>query len=302
LLPTGLLLGRHSKFDGAGMFHGYEWDLTCGMHHVRNRSLNIATGRWQQRYPLDQNVPAGGYQDGMNLYEYVKSNPGLLVDPTGTVAGAVVQGVMYGATAVGALFNAVTIYDLASGPKPDEDWAEGDEIEINFGTEVKDARHSLKQLVNDITFIPPAPGIASPVNITGVFTVELREVDPWSPDDSLGSGWVNGHITEEELDLANPVPIGASLAVTFSCECDDGKTSITATYDASKESFTAGDNNDTVEIWVKWSLVLKAYQLQAEYVNSIMFTNAAFAPEIRVRGDGGGDGHKLFNVKCNNTD
>ena len=59
-----------------GMFHGYEWDLTCGMHHVRNRSLNIATGRWQQRDPL-------GYADGMNLYQYVKSAPDRAIDPTG---------------------------------------------------------------------------------------------------------------------------------------------------------------------------------------------------------------------------
>jgi len=70
-----------------GMFHGYEWDLVSCMHHVRNRSLNIATGRWQQRDPLDQNVPAGGYQDGMNLYEYVRSQPVTWTDPKGLAIG-----------------------------------------------------------------------------------------------------------------------------------------------------------------------------------------------------------------------
>jgi len=59
-----------------GMFHGYEWDLVSCMHHVRNRSLNIATGRWQQRDPL-------GYIDGMSLYQYVKSGPTRYVDPMG---------------------------------------------------------------------------------------------------------------------------------------------------------------------------------------------------------------------------
>jgi len=62
-----------------GMFHGYEWDLVSCMHHVRNRSLNIATGRWQQRDPL-------GYADGMNLYEYVRSNPSAYLDAFGKKA------------------------------------------------------------------------------------------------------------------------------------------------------------------------------------------------------------------------
>ncbi len=59
-----------------GMWHGYEWDLATAMHHVRNRTFNIGTGRWLQRDP-------SGYGDGMGLYEYVQSRPIYSLDPTG---------------------------------------------------------------------------------------------------------------------------------------------------------------------------------------------------------------------------
>ncbi len=59
-----------------GMWHGTEWALSAANHHVRNRTFNIATGRWLQRDPFE-------YHDGMNLYEYVGSRPSSAVDPFG---------------------------------------------------------------------------------------------------------------------------------------------------------------------------------------------------------------------------
>ena len=54
-----------------------------GLIYNRNRMLHPAVGRFVQRDPLDQNQPGGGYHDGMNLYEYVRSNSILYRDPKG---------------------------------------------------------------------------------------------------------------------------------------------------------------------------------------------------------------------------
>jgi hypothetical protein len=49
---------------------------STGLYCVRNRYLHPRLGRWLER-------DRAGYVDGMNLYQYVMSNPAGLVDPTG---------------------------------------------------------------------------------------------------------------------------------------------------------------------------------------------------------------------------
>jgi RHS repeat-associated protein len=62
-------------------YAGYEFEpalqASYSIYHVRRRVLNSDLGRWLTRDPL-------GYVDGANLYEYVRSNPLIGIDPSGT--------------------------------------------------------------------------------------------------------------------------------------------------------------------------------------------------------------------------
>ena len=57
-------------------YAGYAYDLQ-GLWHARNRVLDSGLGRWVRRDPL-------GYVDGESLYEYVRSQALVMVDPLGT--------------------------------------------------------------------------------------------------------------------------------------------------------------------------------------------------------------------------
>ena len=66
--------------------------------NLAEANYDYSTGRWLQRDPLGVN-PAGGDEnpfqvigqnkDGTNLYEYVKSNPLVRLDPMGTIYGPI---------------------------------------------------------------------------------------------------------------------------------------------------------------------------------------------------------------------
>jgi RHS repeat-associated protein len=58
------------------LYSGYRLDPESGLYQVRYRQYHPTLGRWVQRDPL-------GYDDGMNLYEYVKSGPFAYTDPYG---------------------------------------------------------------------------------------------------------------------------------------------------------------------------------------------------------------------------
>ena len=55
---------------------GRQLDKETGIYFYRARYYDSAKGRFIQRNPLD-------YVDGPNLYEYVRSEPTRLTDPTG---------------------------------------------------------------------------------------------------------------------------------------------------------------------------------------------------------------------------
>jgi uncharacterized protein RhaS with RHS repeats len=50
--------------------------MESGMYHVRNRMYHPGIGRWTQWDPL-------GYVDGMDVYQYVRSQPLAKIDPYG---------------------------------------------------------------------------------------------------------------------------------------------------------------------------------------------------------------------------
>ncbi len=62
------------------LFAGYLHDAETGLYHVRFRTYHPGLGRWLQRDPLN-------YVDGLNLFEYVRSNPIALLDSLGLSSG-----------------------------------------------------------------------------------------------------------------------------------------------------------------------------------------------------------------------
>ena len=58
------------------LFTGRRLDPESGIYYYRNRYYSPTLGRFLQNDPL-------GYIDGMNMYEYVRNNPSIYVDPLG---------------------------------------------------------------------------------------------------------------------------------------------------------------------------------------------------------------------------
>lgn len=83
---------EQSKSGNTILFAGYRFDAETGLYYTRYRTYDPEAGRWLQFDPLGSN-PTGGnenpfnnrkiYSDGMNLYEYVRSDPILSIDPLG---------------------------------------------------------------------------------------------------------------------------------------------------------------------------------------------------------------------------
>ncbi|WP_040015960.1 RHS repeat domain-containing protein [Desulfobacter postgatei] len=69
----------HSAIDNPYMFTGRELDEEIGLYYYRARYYDCEKGRFLQRDVL-------GYVDGMNLYEYTRSNSKNLVDPFGNLS------------------------------------------------------------------------------------------------------------------------------------------------------------------------------------------------------------------------
>jgi RHS repeat-associated protein len=74
--PAGKGKRNHSTIGNRFMFTGREYDSETGLHYYRARYYSPEMGRFLQRDPI-------GYSDGMNLYEYVHSNPLKYYDPFG---------------------------------------------------------------------------------------------------------------------------------------------------------------------------------------------------------------------------
>jgi len=67
-----------SDYDVQVLYAGYRHDDETGLYHVRNRYHHPTLGTWITRDPI-------GYADGMNLYQYVASNPTVATDPSGRI-------------------------------------------------------------------------------------------------------------------------------------------------------------------------------------------------------------------------
>lgn len=65
-------------------YSGYRKDPETGLWYVRMRYLQPTLTLWLQRDPLPEQT--GQYPDGMHLYQYVRSSPVNLVDPSGQQA------------------------------------------------------------------------------------------------------------------------------------------------------------------------------------------------------------------------
>jgi RHS repeat-associated protein len=70
-----------SAYGWVYLHQGGRYDSTGGLYHFRNRELSPTLGRWLQNDPTR-------YEAGdMNLFRYVRDNPGNLTDPLGLKGG-----------------------------------------------------------------------------------------------------------------------------------------------------------------------------------------------------------------------
>jgi RHS repeat-associated protein len=91
----------HSAIGNPYMFTGRQLDEETGLFFYRARYYDTNKGRYVQRDPA-------GYVDGLNLYEYSRSNPVRYFDPTGFVTGSFSGGVTREATGISPGIRATT--------------------------------------------------------------------------------------------------------------------------------------------------------------------------------------------------
>jgi len=81
ILTSDFEIRDSSLYDNPYLFTGRRLDIldngSLKLQYNRNRYYDQYTGRWLTNDPQE-------YEDGMNLYEYVSSNPALYQDPMGT--------------------------------------------------------------------------------------------------------------------------------------------------------------------------------------------------------------------------
>ena len=74
--------GGHAFAIGhQGLYH--DGEVSAGLIYNRARMLHPWLGRFVQRDPVKKYEPGGAYQDGLNLYQCLRSNPSAWLDPTG---------------------------------------------------------------------------------------------------------------------------------------------------------------------------------------------------------------------------
>ena len=95
ILNSEFLILNSSQHGNPYAFTGRELDtLDAGrrtLMYYRARTYDPETGRFMQRDPLGMSIfqlkkmfkPAVQYNDGMNIYEYVRSKPNMITDPAG---------------------------------------------------------------------------------------------------------------------------------------------------------------------------------------------------------------------------
>ena len=66
-----------------GLLHEEELGVGGGLIQNRHRVLHSDLVRFMQRDPYRNNMAGGGYQDGLNVYQYVRASPTKFTDPYG---------------------------------------------------------------------------------------------------------------------------------------------------------------------------------------------------------------------------
>jgi RHS repeat-associated protein len=84
--PTGLIQQAASSIQNPLLFTGRRLDAETGLMYYRARYYDVDLGRFIGRDPF-------GYVDGMNMYQYVRGNSLINLDPEGTTANT---NVIYG--------------------------------------------------------------------------------------------------------------------------------------------------------------------------------------------------------------
>jgi len=80
-----------SDVDNRTLYAGYHFDSETGLFHIRWRYYHPTLGRWLTRDPLNRDIPGGDYHNGMNLYEYIGTNPIRKWDTTGLRSQSVIK-------------------------------------------------------------------------------------------------------------------------------------------------------------------------------------------------------------------
>ena len=125
-----------STIEPDHLYAGYNYDAGIEMYHVRNRVYHPILGCWLQRDPI-------GYDGGINLYEYVKSNSLYATDSTGLIAWPVV---VIGVIVIGGAL--VWIFSETNTPEGNCDPCECDDL-CDFGNRLVKAGLIVRKLVDN---------------------------------------------------------------------------------------------------------------------------------------------------------
>jgi len=80
-----------TDWDNEILYCGYRYDPEMGLYHVRHRMYHAQLGRWLTRDPIGDDHLGGEYEDGMDLYQYVKSTPTRFQDGLGLLTHGTVS-------------------------------------------------------------------------------------------------------------------------------------------------------------------------------------------------------------------
>ena len=184
-----------------------QYDQETGLYYNRARTYNPELGRFQQRDPhqtalilmtvMRENAKTpmalasidigGQYTDGMNLYQYAKSNPLLSSDPSGEfalLAALLIGGAIFGALGTAGVIHATAADDNMSRGKYWTAIGVGALVGVMFGLGLGVAGAIVGKLLG-VSF---ATGTAYVTTMYGVNT--------------FGRGAANRYLAEDDIEIA----------------------------------------------------------------------------------------------------